>query len=170
MIQEALATIQDETIDREAVEEFPTTKQASTFRKAVKVYDVPKNKQKELAKSIIKEGRDSTREVKEAIKEKALEDKKSKALTVRDKKKIEEDMELNNLIELIESTDRLINKSNCLFSDLINKVEELEIIPESFGNINTMSLNMHFKMLLDSIERFESYLSFTVTVKEKNND
>ena len=50
MIQEALDTIKDKTIDREAVESLPTTAHARKFRKAIKDYKVPKIKQKEIAR------------------------------------------------------------------------------------------------------------------------
>lgn len=56
MIQQALDTLQSEDIDREAVEKFPTTEQARTFKKAVRKYKIPKKKQKSLAKALVKKG------------------------------------------------------------------------------------------------------------------
>lgn len=54
-IQEALAILDDKELYQEAIKDIPTMYQAGEFRKAVKTYHVPKAKQKELAKKIVKE-------------------------------------------------------------------------------------------------------------------
>lgn len=77
MVQEALATIEDVEVEREAVEQFPTLKAASTFRLAVKKAKVPKKKQKELARKIIKQDRASRREIEQAVEDNAGDEAKS---------------------------------------------------------------------------------------------
>lgn len=52
MIQEALDTLRDESIDRGAVESLPTLSQGQAFKKAVRDYKIPKAKQKEIAEKI----------------------------------------------------------------------------------------------------------------------
>lgn len=54
MVQEALNTLRDKTIDKEAVESIPTLGQARTFKKAVKDYKIPRARQKAIAQRITK--------------------------------------------------------------------------------------------------------------------
>jgi ParB/RepB/Spo0J family partition protein len=54
-IQQALETLKDGSLDRAAVESFPTMSHARAFRKAVKHYEIPKIKQKALAEKILKD-------------------------------------------------------------------------------------------------------------------
>ena len=55
MVQQALETLKDDSLDREAVESFPTMSHARAFRKAVRHYEIPKVKQKALAEKILKD-------------------------------------------------------------------------------------------------------------------
>ena len=183
MIQEALSTIQDSedrevidkttkkkvikkaTIDREAVEEFPTTKQATTFKRAVQTYEVPKHKQKELAKEIIKEGRDSTREIKDAVKEKAIESKKSRALTKTDQHKIERDAELEELKDLIEETAKSINSTNSKITKLLSKLNEMKV--SSLSGLEITENDIYCGILIDTLIEFSPYLSFNISKEEK---
>ena len=68
MVQEALNTLKDKSIDRKAVESLPTLLQARTFKKAVKDYKIPKAKQKAIAEKITKEPVGST-EIRKAIRQ-----------------------------------------------------------------------------------------------------
>lgn len=52
MIQEALDTLKDETIDREAVESLPSLGHARKFKDTVRRYRVPKQEQKKIAQKI----------------------------------------------------------------------------------------------------------------------
>ncbi len=185
MVQDALATIQDSedriqenkktgekktikaTIDREAVEEFPTTKQATTFKRAVQTYEVPKHKQKELAKEIIKEGRDSTREIKDAVKEKAIESKKSKALTVKDKRQIEEDLEIKELEEMCKNVSNAMNRTTCDISDLLHKFQKMEVT--SFRWKEILGFKNNFDSLISVVIKFAPYFNYTIS-KEEHDD
>lgn len=52
----AMKLIRDDIVDIEAVCEIPTLEQASVFHSAVKTYDIPKKKQKPIAKKIATDG------------------------------------------------------------------------------------------------------------------
>jgi len=56
MVKEALETLKDKNVDREAVEILPTMYQGRKFRKAVKDYKIPKANQKKIAKKIVEDG------------------------------------------------------------------------------------------------------------------
>ena len=100
MIQSALQTLKseaEETVDREAVEEFEHLETASNFRKAVETYHVPKKKQKALAKKLVKKDvkkRDVAREVRLA-----------KSEMVREKKGAREDKEVAIVVEKLTKID-----------------------------------------------------------------
>jgi len=56
VIQEALSTLNDDDIDREAVEMMPSVEQAKNFKQAVKSAGVPRAAQKVIAKKVIESG------------------------------------------------------------------------------------------------------------------
>ena len=56
VIQKALEIINDDSLDKKAVEDIPTLEQASVFRKSVKKHEIPKLVQREIAKTIVEEG------------------------------------------------------------------------------------------------------------------
>jgi hypothetical protein len=164
----AISTIDDKEVDREAVEEFQTIGQADVFKRAVKTYEVPKYKQKELAKEIIKDGKDSVRGVKEAVKEKAVESKKSKALTVQDKKKIEEDLEVKELEELCKEVSKSMNKTTADISDLIKKIKEMNI--DSFSGLSVLGFKNNFDSLIKAVTRFAPYFNISITKENIENE
>ena len=98
VIKSALATLKsEETVDREAVEEFEHLETASNFRKAVETYHVPKKKQKALAKELVKKDvkkRDVAREVRLA-----------KSEMVKEKKGAREDKEVAIVVEKLTKID-----------------------------------------------------------------
>ena len=100
MIQSALQTLKseaEETVDREAVEEFEHLETASNFRKAVETYHIPKKKQKALAKELVKKDvkkRDVAREVRLA-----------KSEMVKEKKGAREDKEVAIVVEKLTKID-----------------------------------------------------------------
>lgn len=55
-IRNVLSIINDEGLDQKAVCNIPTLEQANRFRLAVKEYETPKSVQKEIAKTIVKDG------------------------------------------------------------------------------------------------------------------
>lgn len=69
MVEDALKILNDDTVDREAVEYFPTIMQARTFRNGVKNKDIPKEEQKDIAEKIIESGNDSRRKMEEYFNE-----------------------------------------------------------------------------------------------------
>ena len=54
-IEQALDTLRDDTLDREAVEKLPTLYHARTFKQAVRDYRIPKAKQKRIAAKIARQ-------------------------------------------------------------------------------------------------------------------
>jgi len=56
VIQEALSTLNDEDIDREAIEMMPSVEQGAHFKKAIKAHGISKQSQKGFAKAVIKSG------------------------------------------------------------------------------------------------------------------
>jgi hypothetical protein len=189
MIQDALATIQDsedkiiyakedekkekpitkkKTIDREAVEEFPTTKQATAFRRSVKAFEVPPHEQKELAKKILKEGKDSTRDIQKAVKEKSIEDKKSKAVTIQEKQKINQDAEIAELEELVNRTISYSTLLTAAISDLNNKLKELNVT--EFKGMNVMKFNFKLFDLGNALKQISKYTKYSFTMKEKEDE
>jgi len=186
MIQDALTTIQEsqdeeienkETkiktirkaiIDREAVEEFPTTKQATAFRRSVKAFEVPPHEQKELAKKILKEGKDSTRDIQKAVKEKSIEDKKSKAVTIQEKQKINQDAEIAELEELVNKTISYATILTASLSDLNQKLEKLNVT--EFKGLNVMKFNFKLFDLGNALKQISKYTKYSFTMKEKEDE
>jgi ParB/RepB/Spo0J family partition protein len=120
MIQESLSVIADKEVDREAVEEFDTQKQAETFRKAVKRVGVPKAKQKALAKKIKKEGRDSRREI-----DAAVEDSPDAELSAKMRKKAEPKMPPH----ISEYLDQCIERqlaTNSVFKEILDNRDQID--------------------------------------------
>lgn len=72
MIQEALDTLRDESIDRAAVESLPTFSHGQTFKKAVRDYKIPKAKQKIIAEKIATK-RVGTTEIRGVVRREATE-------------------------------------------------------------------------------------------------
>jgi len=62
MVQGALETLDDNMVDRESVEILDTMHQGKVFRKSCKDYDVPKERQKELATKL-KKGKITSRHI-----------------------------------------------------------------------------------------------------------
>lgn len=54
MVQDALDTLKDKNIDREAVESFKTMGHARAFKESVRDYQIPKSEQKRFAEQIVK--------------------------------------------------------------------------------------------------------------------
>lgn len=56
VIKEALSTLNDEDIDREAIEMMPSIEQGAHFKKAIKAHGISKQGQKGFAKAVIESG------------------------------------------------------------------------------------------------------------------
>ena len=157
MIQEALATIsadKEDKISREAVEVFDNQTKAQTFRRAVEEFEIPKTEQKEIADKIKKDGRDSVKEIKNAIQDIAS-DKGLKAFKEIFPAEVEEKPNLNTYLE--KAIDHLI-QINSVLGDILNHPDQVEkermeyfvrLLTRTIKTINKKSEDLKCQKLLE---------------------
>jgi len=118
MIQESLAMIKDDiegTVDRVAIEKFPTLEQAKVFKGSVKKYNIPKEKQGELADKIIKDDKAAKRAIGEAVQIEAL---KSYGLNKKD-----------TIPDISEAAFKFSVRLDGAYADLVKLWKEKDHIP-----------------------------------------
>lgn len=145
-IREALTIIKDDTIDKEAINDIPTVRQAATFRKAVNECSTPKDVQKVIAKDIAEKGigyRDIPAEVeKHAPPLPALYKKKAKKkertipnigeFTLKLRSNINVNcLDLKKLIPAIEC----IENSKDIFRTLIRSLQDFDKLSSKFQKL-----------------------------------
>jgi len=121
----------------------------------------------DTTKKIKDDGKDSAREIKNAVKEKAIESKKSKALTVKDKRKIEEDLEVKELEEMCKNVSNAMNRTTCDISDLLHKFNKMNI--DSFSGVSVLGFRNNFDSLINMVIKLGFYFNVTIS-KEENNE
>jgi len=165
-------TIEEPYIDIKAAEKFSSNEQAIAFRQAVKTYKIPIKDQKKVADKIISERKSpkdgSANEVKKAVKNIAIAKEKSKALTIQDKRKIQEDHEVKELKEQITSTSKLFINTASAIDLLARKLKELN--PSVFSGLEVLEFNNNCDSLIDSLIRLSPYLKFNLIREEKTNE
>ena len=146
MIQEALSVFKDDkegTIDKEAIEQFDDLSKAKTFKKAVKDYRIPKEKQKELAEEIIKKGVGKRNVADEVMK------------TIPKKEKETKNPELT---ALEKELTKIEEKTNSLYHTVVGinlKLKELNII--QIEGLQTFFTGHSLSELLPVLKEFISF-------------
>lgn len=165
-VEAALRTLDlDNTgkVDREAVETFRSTESAKTFSAAVETYNVPKEKQKELAKRIVDLGRDSKREVKRAVQREVLKHAEPDEVTIELPK---EDREVTSLLKNVRNASHAISVASTDIQEVVNSLEKLNAV--NLASIEGMGLRMKVETLVDTLARLAPYLN--MTIERKDND
>jgi ParB-like chromosome segregation protein Spo0J len=144
MIQTSLAILDDAELEREAVEILPNMEQARQFRKAVKVYHIPKEKQKKIAQKI-KRNEISSRHIQKAVRKEANHPKDSP----------EDDPQVIQLEDEFASIERTAKQLSGQIHSFQASLEELNITQltgaKAFLGLVTL------KELQDTIKTFAHY-------------
>lgn len=113
MIQEALETLKsdrEKIVDRRAAETMQSVESAKHFKAAVKEYEIPYEDQREIAEKIVADGRDSKREVRQAVEDIVVErNLKSIAPEYKPKLRLLLDEHLENAIKHMIQVNSVID-------------------------------------------------------------
>ena len=162
MVETALRTINDETVDREAVETFKSTKSAQAFQTAVKTYSIPKAEQKKVAQEIVKSKTDSSRDVKKAVQQVAKEQAKQQSHWQPDPN----DIELDQLEQAIREASVLFARTGDKVQDIMDRIEALGV--ETLSGPEPLNLRTKLVSMVVVLERVAPYLGLSITQEDLN--
>jgi len=141
VIEQALSVLKDKTLDKGAVESFPTIEQAGVFRRAIKEFKVKKKDQKEMATEIIKDGKEaSKRKIRAAVRKRMIDDPLKKA-----EKKTDEAPDIS---EVLENTIKRQLDVNSVLKEIF----------ENKDNCDSKRLKYLIMLILGGLRRIQEYV------------
>jgi len=152
MVENALKILRDDTVDRVAVEKFPSMEQARHFSDSVKRFNIPKEEHAELADRIIQDVQSSKREIPNAVENYVRE-------KVKDKIKEEggvvayKDPEIEKLKDSIARTKRTAAALSVCIRDTIEIMDNLKV--ESMRGVELLSMKVSMSEVIEAIKRLE---------------
>lgn len=158
-VESALQVIDSDKIDREAVETFDNTKSARFFAHTVNKYNIPKEEQKPLAEKIVREGRDSTREVKKAIQKEIIDKAKQEQ-----PKPSNDEKEMEKLERLIKAAASSVSDTSGSVQWVINEFKAKGI--NEMSGIEPLNLRNRIVTLVDTLARIAPYMNMEITRRD----
>lgn len=151
MVRNALLFLHDDTIDRKAIEKFPTMEQAKDFRKALKRYEIPIEEQSAVADAIIQEKQSSKREIPNAVKA-YVEEKVKGKVGAEFGGLCKVDPEMEELNKQIKGISSLADKLGFEIDKTAHALDGLSV--EQLYGPETLYLITSVSLLLKTIKRF----------------
>lgn len=141
VIQTSLAILDDTELERGAVEILPNMEQARQFRKAVKAYHIPKDKQRKIAQKI-KRNEISSRHIQKAVRKEV-------------EKPPEEDPEIKKLEDIFEGIDQDAKRLKSQIWGFQKSLEELDV--QQLTGVSTFLVLVSLKELVSTITDFAKF-------------
>lgn len=167
MVENALRIIKDDTVDRVAVEKFPSMKQAESFIESVKREKIPKEEHEALANRIIDNVDSSFRQIPEAVKNYAKE-KRNEIILAETEDDPPKDKEVSNLQAKIKTSVSLTSELSSAYQAIIDTMDKMNV--DSPQGIEILALRNKIFTLKKTIERLENRLGINPCEGEEEDE